>query len=82
MSRDSFLIAQLSDMHCGSPFFDPQLLHHAVDAPVVPELFATRRAPGHVGLDASRGAPIRFADGHGQEVRLDLAAGISQLAHR
>ena len=31
MSRDSFLIAQLSDMHCGSPFFDPQLLHHAVE---------------------------------------------------
>jgi len=29
--RDSFLIAQLSDIHCGSPFFDPQLLHHAVE---------------------------------------------------
>jgi Icc protein len=31
MSRDSFLIAQLSDIHCGSPFFDPELLHHAVE---------------------------------------------------
>jgi 3',5'-cyclic-AMP phosphodiesterase len=31
MSRDSFLIAQLSDIHCGSQFFDPQLLHHAVE---------------------------------------------------
>ena len=31
MSRDSFLIAQLSDIHCGSPFFDAQLLHHAVE---------------------------------------------------
>ena len=31
MSRDSFLIAQLSDLHCGSPFFDPQLLRHAVE---------------------------------------------------
>jgi Icc protein len=31
MSRDSFLIAQLSDLHCGSPFFDPHLLHHAVE---------------------------------------------------
>jgi len=31
VSRDSFLIAQLSDIHCGSPFFDPQLLHHAVE---------------------------------------------------
>jgi 3',5'-cyclic-AMP phosphodiesterase len=31
MSRDSFLIAQLSDIHCGSPFFDPQLLSHAVE---------------------------------------------------
>ena len=31
MSRDSFLIAQLSDIHCGSPFFDPQLLQHAVE---------------------------------------------------
>ena len=31
MSRDSFLIAQLSDIHCGSPFFDPQLLDHAVE---------------------------------------------------
>ena len=29
MSRDSFLIAQLSDLHCGSPFFDAQLLRHA-----------------------------------------------------
>ena len=31
MSRDSFVIAQLSDIHCGSPFFDPQLLRHAVE---------------------------------------------------
>ena len=31
MSRDSFLVAQLSDIHCGSPFFDPQLLRHAVE---------------------------------------------------
>jgi Icc protein len=31
VSRDSFLIAQLSDIHCGSPFFDSQLLHHAVE---------------------------------------------------
>jgi 3',5'-cyclic-AMP phosphodiesterase len=31
VSRDSFLIAQLSDIHCGSPFFDPQLLRHAVE---------------------------------------------------
>ncbi len=31
MSRDSFRIAQLSDIHCGSPSFDPQLLHHAVE---------------------------------------------------
>jgi 3',5'-cyclic-AMP phosphodiesterase len=31
MVRDSFLIAQLSDIHCGSPFFDPELLRHAVE---------------------------------------------------
>jgi len=31
MSRNCFLIAQLSDIHCGSPFFDAQLLHHAVE---------------------------------------------------
>jgi 3',5'-cyclic AMP phosphodiesterase CpdA len=31
MERPSFLIAQLSDIHCGSPSFDPQLLRHAVD---------------------------------------------------
>jgi 3',5'-cyclic AMP phosphodiesterase CpdA len=31
MSRDSFLIAQLSDIHCGSPFFDPELLRYAVE---------------------------------------------------
>jgi len=31
MTRDSLLIAQLSDIHCGSPFFDPQLLRHAVE---------------------------------------------------
>ncbi|MGH8997858.1 MAG: metallophosphoesterase family protein [Acidimicrobiia bacterium] len=30
MHRNSFLIAQLSDIHCGSVFFDPELLHHAV----------------------------------------------------
>ena len=30
-ARDSFLIAQLSDIHCGSPFFDQQLLRHAVE---------------------------------------------------
>jgi Icc protein len=30
-TRDSFLIAQLSDIHCGSPFFDPELLQHAVE---------------------------------------------------
>lgn len=29
--RDSFLIAQLSDLHCGSPFFDPDLLRSAVN---------------------------------------------------
>jgi Icc protein len=26
MRRDSFLIAQLSDLHCGSPYFDPELM--------------------------------------------------------
>jgi 3',5'-cyclic-AMP phosphodiesterase len=31
MSRDSFLIAQLSDIHCGSLLFDPELLRHAVE---------------------------------------------------
>ena len=31
MPRSSFLIAQLSDIHCGSPFFDPQLLRHAIE---------------------------------------------------
>jgi 3',5'-cyclic-AMP phosphodiesterase len=31
MSRDSFLVAQLSDIHCGSLLFDPELLHHAVE---------------------------------------------------
>ncbi|MGH9038764.1 MAG: metallophosphoesterase family protein [Acidimicrobiia bacterium] len=31
MARNCFLIAQLSDIHCGSPFFDGQLLHHAVE---------------------------------------------------
>jgi 3',5'-cyclic-AMP phosphodiesterase len=30
MARDSFLIAQLSDIHCGSVSFDAELLHHAV----------------------------------------------------
>jgi 3',5'-cyclic AMP phosphodiesterase CpdA len=31
MDRDSFVIAQLSDIHTGSPFFDAQLLDHAVE---------------------------------------------------
>jgi len=30
MRRDSLLIAQLSDLHCGSPYFDPELLQAAV----------------------------------------------------
>lgn len=30
MRRDCFLIAQLSDLHCGSPYFDPELLTAAV----------------------------------------------------
>jgi Icc protein len=29
MRRDSFVIAQLSDMHCGSPHFDPDLIQAA-----------------------------------------------------
>jgi 3',5'-cyclic AMP phosphodiesterase CpdA len=29
MRRDSFLIAQLSDLHCGSPYFDPELMSAA-----------------------------------------------------
>jgi Icc protein len=28
--RDEFVIAQLSDLHCGSPYFDPELLSTAV----------------------------------------------------
>ncbi|MEO6121872.1 MAG: metallophosphoesterase [Acidimicrobiales bacterium] len=28
--RDTFVIAQLSDIHCGSPFFDAKLLDSAV----------------------------------------------------
>jgi 3',5'-cyclic AMP phosphodiesterase CpdA len=31
MGRDSFVIAQLSDLHCGSPYFDGELLATAVD---------------------------------------------------
>ncbi|MGH9165456.1 MAG: metallophosphoesterase family protein [Acidimicrobiales bacterium] len=30
MVRPAFVIAQLSDLHCGSPFFDPKLLDAAV----------------------------------------------------
>ena len=31
MARDSFVIAQLSDLHCGSPYFDGTLLETAVN---------------------------------------------------
>jgi 3',5'-cyclic-AMP phosphodiesterase len=31
MARGSFVIAQLSDLHCGSPYFDAQLLETAVN---------------------------------------------------
>jgi 3',5'-cyclic AMP phosphodiesterase CpdA len=31
MAREEFVIAQLSDLHCGSPFFDPVLLETAVN---------------------------------------------------
>jgi 3',5'-cyclic AMP phosphodiesterase CpdA len=30
MVREAFVIAQLSDIHCGSPYFDPELLSSAV----------------------------------------------------
>jgi Icc protein len=30
MARESFVIVQLSDLHCGSPYFDAALLQHAV----------------------------------------------------
>ena len=30
MARDAFVIAQLSDLHCGSPYFDGDLLETAV----------------------------------------------------
>ncbi|MGH9246231.1 MAG: metallophosphoesterase family protein [Acidimicrobiales bacterium] len=30
MARDAFVIAQLSDIHCGSPFFDAHLLESAI----------------------------------------------------
>jgi 3',5'-cyclic AMP phosphodiesterase CpdA len=30
MAREAFLVAQLSDLHCGSPYFDGQLLETAV----------------------------------------------------
>ena len=30
MAREAFVIAQLSDLHCGSPYFDGELLETAV----------------------------------------------------
>ena len=30
MNRESFVVAQLSDLHCGSPYFDAELLERAV----------------------------------------------------
>ena len=30
MAREAFVIAQLSDLHCGSPYFDGMLLETAV----------------------------------------------------
>jgi len=31
VARDLFVIAQLSDLHCGSPYFDAELLEDAVE---------------------------------------------------
>ncbi len=31
MAREGFVVAQLSDLHCGSPYFDPGLLETAVN---------------------------------------------------
>ncbi|MGI8984128.1 MAG: metallophosphoesterase family protein [Acidimicrobiales bacterium] len=31
MAREAFVVAQLSDLHCGSPYFDPGLLETAVN---------------------------------------------------
>ena len=31
MAREAFVVAQLSDLHCGSPFFDAGLLETAVN---------------------------------------------------
>ena len=36
-SRESFVIVQLSDLHCGSPYFDAELLHHAVSETIAIE---------------------------------------------
>jgi 3',5'-cyclic AMP phosphodiesterase CpdA len=57
MRRDCFLIAQLSDLHCGSPSFDPELLTTAVH-----EILAMQPDLVVVGGDLT-------ADGYANEFR-------------
>jgi Icc protein len=57
MRRDCFLIAQISDLHCGSPYFDPELLGAAVQ-----EVVAVRPDLVLVGGDLT-------AEGYASEFR-------------
>lgn len=57
MRRDRFLIAQISDLHCGSPYFDPELLSAAVQ-----EVLAVRPDLVLVGGDLT-------AEGYANEFR-------------
>ena len=57
MRRDCFLIAQISDLHCGSPYFDPELLKASVD-----EILAVRPDLVLVGGDLT-------AEGYASEFR-------------
>src|SRR4051794_24203520 len=58
MERDAFVIAQLSDPHCGSPYFDGDLLERAVS-----EVVALRPDLVVVGGDLT-------AEGYANEFRL------------
>ncbi len=57
MRRDCFLVAQISDLHCGSPYFDPDLLSAAVQ-----EVLAVRPDLVLVGGDLT-------AEGYANEFR-------------
>ncbi len=64
MAREQFVVAQLSDLHCGSPYFDAQLLEAAVNETIAvdPDLVVIGGDLTAEGYAAEFGAAQRFLE--------------------